>query len=460
MYWVVAALAVLCVALVRLLRSRVRRSSMIGFVHPSAGGGGGGERVLWIAIQALMNQPDCEEKNTQFVLYTKRYPPSAGASKSQADEHLLKLVQQQFDVRLPRKLTIVYLSPRIAWFLEASSYPRLTLLLQSVCGGIALFVGTCLQNRITPVVVESVGWPFAYPLFRLAGARVVAYVHYPVISTDMIRRVGNGPTSSSRRAQLKLYYYKAFAWLYYLVGQAATLVMTNSTWTNNHIQYMWKRKSTIVYPPCNVSGLGGSLENPVAARDRKPWILSIGQFRPEKNHPFLVRAFHEAIVQGKVPTEARLLLVGGARNEADQGRVSSLRQLCTALGIADRVEFHVNCPFPEMKRMLAESLIGLHGMVDEHFGIVLVEYMASGCATIGHNSGGVRADIVLPGLGWTCCTTEEYVAAFGEVFRLRREDSAKLQSMIDAARKHTWTFSDQAFEKVLAQLFRQDGLFR
>jgi alpha-1,2-mannosyltransferase len=37
--------------------------------------------------------------------------------------------------------------------------------------------------------------------------------------------------------------------------------------------------------------------------------------------------------------------------------------------VEDNVEFKVNIPFDELKNEMAESLIGLHTMWNEHFGI-------------------------------------------------------------------------------------------
>ena len=43
----------------------------------------------------------------------------------------------------------------------------------------------------------------------------------------------------------------------------------------------------------------------------------------------------------------------------------------------ESVEFRINAPYPDMLEMLGRSSIGLSTMVDEHFGINVVEYMVS-----------------------------------------------------------------------------------
>jgi glycosyltransferase involved in cell wall biosynthesis len=44
---------------------------------------------------------------------------------------------------------------------------------------------------------------------------------------------------------------------------------------------------------------------------------------------------------------------------------------------------HVMLKFREMVKLLGGAIAGLHTMTDEHFGIVVVEYMASGAVPIG-----------------------------------------------------------------------------
>ena len=46
--------------------------------------------------------------------------------------------------------------------------------------------------------------------------------------------------------------------------------------------------------------------------------------------------------------------------------------------LQDVVEFEVNASFDRLRKLLSEAVGGLHSMLDEHFGISVVEYMAAG----------------------------------------------------------------------------------
>lgn len=169
-------------------------------------------------------------------------------------------------------------------------------------------------------------------------------------------------------------YYCLFALLYGMAGSCSDLIMVNSSWTLDHILSLWRapNRTSVVYPPCDVSTF---LDVPLEEDgDRKVHsIVSIGQFRPEKDHRLQIRAFKKMLdrrMEGPEGREAlKLVLIGGCRNQQDEDRVLMLRGLCQELGVADRVEFKLNVPFEELKREIAEATIGLHTMWNEHFGI-------------------------------------------------------------------------------------------
>lgn len=234
---------------------------------------------------------------------------------------------------------------------------------------------------VPDVYIDSMGYAFTLPLFKyLGGCRVGCYVHYPTISTDMLSVVRNQNVNFNNAAvitknpflsKLKLLYYYFFAFLYGLVGSCSDVVMVNSSWTFNHILSLWRCNNCIytVYPPCNVQTfLDIPLQEEKNAAEQT--IVSVNQFRPEKDHPLQIRAFAKLLekVAGQ-QVLPKLILIGGCRNHEDDQRVNQLKELCQKLGIEKRVDFRVNIPFAELKKHLSDATIGLHTMWNEHFGI-------------------------------------------------------------------------------------------
>ena len=71
----------------------------------------------------------------------------------------------------------------------------------------------------------------------------------------------------------------------------------------------------------------------------------------------------------KSRTSYRLILVGGCRDTKDIERVETLKKLAEELEIKEYVEFKLNVSFDDLKKLMSEAEIGLHTMLDEHFGI-------------------------------------------------------------------------------------------
>lgn len=162
------------------------------------------------------------------------------------------------------------------------------------------------------------GYAFTFPFVRLiAGSEISigAYVHYPTVSTDMVKRVRDrsagvesaGKSSSWFRTQIKLVYYRIFTGLYATSLLFAEHIMTNSSWTQAHIKSLLtagrssllasillldeqsisrneakggskagrQAECIVVFPPCDTAGLV-ELGN-LASRKRE--IVSLAQFR-------------------------------------------------------------------------------------------------------------------------------------------------------------------------------------
>lgn len=90
--------------------------------------------------------------------------------------------------------------------------------------------------------------------------------------------------------------------------------------------------------------------------------ISIGQFRPEKDHELQLRSFAKLIEKSPKFKNASLLLVGSCRDQDDTARVEWLKLRAIELGIQDQVKFFINVSFPELLQLVESSNVGLHSM--------------------------------------------------------------------------------------------------
>ncbi|GER46628.1 GDP-Man:Man(3)GlcNAc(2)-PP-Dol alpha-1,2-mannosyltransferase [Striga asiatica] len=355
---------------------RRNRAKSVGFFHPYTNDGGGGERVLWCAVRAVQEEfPDLE-----CVIYTGDHDAS---SKSLADRAI-----DRFGVKLINPVKVVHLYKR-KW-IEEATYPRFTMIGQSLGSAYLSWEALC---SYTPLYYfDTCGYAFTYPIARMFGCKVICYTHYPTISLDMLSRVHarssmyNNDALIARSAffsQCKIIYYKVFSWMYGIVGSCAHLAMVNSSWTQSHIQKLWGIQDRIkrVYPPCDTSGLQAL---PLERSTTPVKIISVAQFRPEKAHQLQLEAFAVAVknLEAQVP-RPKLQFVGSCRNEADEKRLQHLKDRTNELKLESDVEFHKNVTYSELVSLLGGAAAGIHSMIDEHFGICVVEYMASGAIPIG-----------------------------------------------------------------------------
>ncbi|GBP42598.1 GDP-Man:Man(3)GlcNAc(2)-PP-Dol alpha-1,2-mannosyltransferase [Eumeta japonica] len=177
-------------------------------------------------------------------------------------------------------------------------------------------------------------------------------------------------------------------------------------------------------------------------------ILSVAQFRPEKDHPLMLQAMYELrnllIKNELLWNKIKLVLVGSCRNADDEERVRNLKDLAKHLALEDSVQFVVNASYAQLLQLYQTSVIGLHAMWNEHFGISIVECMAAGLIVVAHRSGGPHADIVLPNTGFLATEPLEYARALLEAIALPPE---RKKEMIEAARSSVDRFSEKEFEK-------------
>ncbi|CAI4231148.1 unnamed protein product [Auanema sp. JU1783] len=426
-----------------------RQANVVAFFHPYCNAGGGGERVLWCGISSL--QKKFPSKN--YIVFT--------GDRDATKEQILLKAKQRFGIEIdPDNITFEYL--RLRRLVEADLYPRFTLLLQTIFGFVLGFEALLKVNP--EVFIDSMGYPFTLPLFKfIGGCKVAAYVHYPTISCDMIDLVERRQESynnselivrSSILSKLKLLYYKIFALVYGLAGKAADVVMVNGSWTCEHIKRLWGVSPVVVFPPCDVSSFLMLEQNAETwfASDNVVRIVSVGQIRPEKNH----RLQLEVLKDVKAFAEQRnlkvqLAIAGGCRGAEDEQRARDLKAYAKELGVESDVDFLLNISFDDLLDTMGKSLISIHTMTNEHFGISVVEGLAAGTIMVAHNSAGPKKDIVVKDtkkkqqVGYLADTRADYVKSIEEILSKSVNERNAIR---EAARDSTKRFSENIAMKL------------
>lgn len=324
--------------------------------------------------------------------------------------------QNRFNIYL-HSPTIVFLYLQTRYYVLSSTYPHFTLLGQSL-GSLAL-AHDAFSMLVPDIFIDTMGYAFtlAFSKFFFPEIPTAAYVHYPTISTDMLGSLDaetekglNAGAGKGWRGKMKRTYWHMFAWMYSWAGGGIDVVMTNSSWTQAHIRSLWgvnraKRHRIadveVVFPPVAVEELEEAIVvNELSEKKRERILLYIAQFRPEKNHALVMRAFSQMIHSSadddrKSTAGSRLVLIGSVRNSEDATKVYDLRLLAHELKVKDQVEFLCDASWPEILEWLRKSWIGVNGMWNEHFGIGVVEYQAAGLICVVNDSGGPKEDIVV-----------------------------------------------------------------
>lgn len=219
-------------------------------------------------------------------------------------------------------------------------------------------------------------------------------------------------------------------------------IVCNSTFTKEHLEPALGNKSFVIYPPVDVGSCS------VGAKDT--YVLSVGRFHNLKKFEILIDAMKEL---SEIPSAHgwRLVLAGGYVDQ-DSEYMNLLKKKAHGLP----VEFMPNISHSELMKLYSNASIYWHaagyGEVDpvkmEHFGIAVVEAMASGAIPIVVGKGG-PTEIVRPqvdGFHWN--TTQELLHSTQQVI----ETFAQLGDMQKSAQQRAQLFSTQRFNARIDEL--------
>ncbi|MCL1977745.1 MAG: glycosyltransferase [Candidatus Bathyarchaeota archaeon] len=152
------------------------------------------------------------------------------------------------------------------------------------------------------------------------------------------------------------------------------LVLANSHYTAHEIEVFSGKKVPVLYPPFT-----SSIQN-ISPKEKQNLVVTTSRFEQNKKLENIPK------IAAKTNSNIKFAIIGRLY---DKTTLDRLQIQTKKLKVNDRVKFYPDLPVTQKLELLASAKIYLHTMIGEHFGISIVEAMASGCIPISHNSGGV-----------------------------------------------------------------------
>jgi len=204
-------------------------------------------------------------------------------------------------------------------------------------------------------------------------------------------------------------------------------VILNSKYTADCVKKYFKKSVDFIYPPVNIKRFKNNNEI------KKDQVISLGRFTEYK------RQMEQIEIARHFP-EVKFYLCGSITN---QYYFEKLKKEAT------KTKNVIICPAIRqdlLTKLMSESLIFLHSMHGEHFGIAIAEAIAAGCIPVVHDSGGPREIVPFEELRYK--TKEEAINIIEKLLRkteLCKNYRKKLQSHIEQ-------FDEKVFQKKMLEI--------
>jgi len=216
-----------------------------------------------------------------------------------------------------------------------------------------------------------------------------------------------------------------------------SLLLTNSKFSKEAIKKYIKCEPVIVYPPVEIEDYLQASKN----LDREDSVIVISRFTSEKN-------VHLIPYVAKALPGVKFYVIGSVRGFQSKDYYQRIFNRVKEANLKN-VSLIPNAPHEVKLKLLSKCKVFLHLMPFEHFGISVVEGMASGCIPVVHKSGGQWIDIVEKGkygVGYDNLLPDEIAFAIRRA--LKEWSPEKVKSLTAKAR----VFSAERFKERIIQV--------
>ena len=250
------------------------------------------------------------------------------------------------------------------------------------------------------------------------GKRGIQYVHYPRFARDnnfsLVKKI-----------------YRFFCDLvssYSKEKMKENLTLTNSKWTAEKIKEAYNIESTVIYPPVKDDF------PEVPWEEKENTFICAGRIDPGKNIERNIEIIKKA---REVYPEIKLYIAGIPGKKAYYNKIKKLVE-----SNPDWVVLKGNLSKEELHSLMTRCRYGIHGMDEEHFGIVVAEMLKAGVIPFVPNGGG-QVEIVKENENLVYNSKEDAVEKIINVL----QDNSLQEIVREELKEHSKNFSEKKFKE-------------
>jgi glycosyltransferase involved in cell wall biosynthesis len=160
-----------------------------------------------------------------------------------------------------------------------------------------------------------------------------------------------------------------------------TLVLTNSEYTRKAILNAFNIDAKILYPPVDIDTFREAASR---SSQREDMILVVSRIAPDKQ-------IENAIEVARITRSrgiGKAMVSAGNLHHYDNRYYQELRKMIADYDLSDYISLQVNISFSKLIQLMRLAKVYFHPRIHEHFGISIVEAMASGLVPVVSDIGG------------------------------------------------------------------------
>ena len=201
-----------------------------------------------------------------------------------------------------------------------------------------------------------------------------SYIHFPALLEYL-------PKERRRGISWKIYEFQVKRLIRHFLKYKPKIVLTNSTWTAKKVKKAYGFDAEVIHPPVDIEYFIINANND----KRERMFVTVSRFSPEKNLKSVL------VVADKLRDFTFYIM--GSTDVYSKPVIEELHYLIDKMKL-DNVEILTDVPREKLRKILGEAMFYLHPQFSEHFGISIVEAMASGCIPFVYYDSGSAWDIV------------------------------------------------------------------